>query len=268
MADEPKPVKSETKTASVLFGIPQLGLTHVDREVPVDEPPPLPANKGLKYIGQPTVRYDGAAKVSGRGKYTADVHLPGMLYAYMRGADIPHGRILSIDTTAAERYPGVKAVYVTEHMYGGEAELRDPNKEAPSRYPMVRYAGQPIAAVAATSQAIAEDAAKLIEVKYDARPFVVDRMNARKLDAPLVFPGPADAAGSAGGGGGPKDVPQTGNVHGPEKKTKGDIDAGFKEADVVVEGEYFTQIQTHSALDAAAAFDAHPSSRSSATVSA
>src|ERR1700757_816988 len=249
MADEPKPVKSETKTASVLFGIPQLGLTHVDREVPVDEPPPLPANKDLKYIGQPTVRYDGAAKVSGRGKYTADVHLPGMLYAYMRGADIPHGRILSIDTTAAERYPGVKAVYVAEHMYGGEAELRDPNKEAPSRYPMVRYAGQPIAAVAATSQAIAEDAAKLIDVKYDARPFVVDRMDARKPDAPLVFPGPADAAGSAGGGGGPKDVPQTGNVHGPEKKTKGDIDAGFKEAEVVVEGEYYTQVQTHSALE-------------------
>ncbi len=249
MADDPKPVKSETKTASVLFGIPQLGLTHVDREVPVDEPPPLPANKDLKYIGQPTVRYDGAAKVSGRAKYTADVHLPGMLYAYMRGADIPHGRILSIDTTAAERLPGVKAVYVAEHMYGGEAELRDPNKEAPSRYPMVRYAGQPIAAVAATSQAIAEDGAKLIDVKYDARPFVVERTDARKPDAPLVFPGPADAAGSAGGGGGPKDVPQTGNVHGPEKKTKGDIDAGFKEADVVVEGEYFTQIQTHSALE-------------------
>ena len=249
MADEPKPVKSETKTASVLFGIPQLGLTHVDREVPVDEPPPLPANKDLKYIGQPTVRYDGAAKVSGRAKYTADVHLPGMLYAYMRGADIPHGRILSIDTTAAERYPGVKAVYVAEHMYGGEAELRDPSKESPSRYPIVRYAGQPIAAVAATSQAIAEDAAKLIDVKYDARPFVVDRMDARKPDAPLVFPGPADAAGSAGGGGGPKDVPQTGNVHGPEKNTKGDIDAGFKEADVVVEGEYFTQVQTHSALE-------------------
>src|SRR6185437_5788255 len=146
-------------------------------------------------------------------------------------------------------HPGVKAVYVVEHDYGGEAELRDPKQEAASRYPVIRYAGQPIAAVAATSQAIAEDAAKLIEVKYDVMPFVVDRMDARKTDAPLVFPGPADAAGSAGGGGGPKDVPQTGNVHGPEKKTKGDIDAGFKDADVVVEGEYFTQVQTHSALE-------------------
>jgi xanthine dehydrogenase YagR molybdenum-binding subunit len=249
MADETKPTQSATKTASVLFGIPQLGLTHVDRQVPVDEPPPMPANAELKYVGKPTVRYDGAAKASGRGKYTADIHLPGMLYAYTLGSEIPHGRILSVDTSAAERYPGVKAVHVVEHDYGGSAALRDPKQETPSRYPIVRYAGQPIAAVAATSQAIAEDAVKLIEVKYDAKPFVVDRMDARHPDAPLVFPGPADAEASAGGGGGPADVPQTGNVHGPEKKTKGDPEAGFKEADVVVEGEYFTQVQTHSALE-------------------
>ena len=246
---EKQPKEGETKTASVLFGIPQLGLTHVDRQVPVDEPPPLPENSALKYVGHPTVRYDGVQKVSGRGKYTADVHLPGMLYAYMLGADVPHGRILSVDTSAAESYPGVKAVYVIEHDYGGIAELRDPKAEKPSRYPVVRYAGQPIAAVAATSQAVAEDAAKLIQVKYDPMPFVVERGDARQADAPLVFPGPADAAGSAGGGGGPKDVPQTGNVHGPEKKTKGDPEAGFKEADVIVEGEYFTQVQTHSALE-------------------
>lgn len=249
MADDTKQTPSATKTASVLFGIPQLGLTHVDRQVPLDEPPPMPENAALKYVGKPTVRYDGAAKASGRGKYTADIHLPGMLYAYVLGAEIPHGRVLSVDTSAAESFPGVKAVHVIEHDYGGSAELRDPKQEVSSRYPIVRYAGQPVAAVAATSQAIAEDAVKLIQVKYDAKPFVVDRMDARHPDAPLVFPGPADAAGSAGGGGGPKDVPQTGNVHGPEKKTKGDPEAGFKEADVVVEGEYFTQVQTHSALE-------------------
>jgi xanthine dehydrogenase YagR molybdenum-binding subunit len=249
MADDTKQAKTDTKTASVLFGIPQLGLTHVDRQVPLDEPPPLAENAKLKYVGKPTVRYDGAAKASGRGKYTADIHLPGMLYAYVLGAEIPHGRILSVDTSAAESYPGVKAVHVVEHDFGGTAELRDPKQETPSRYPIVRYAGQPIAAVAATSQAVAEDAVKLIQVKYDPMSFVVDRMDARKPGAPLVFPGPADAQASAGGGGGPKDVPQTGNVHGPEKKTKGDPEAGFKEADVVVEGEYFTQVQTHSALE-------------------
>jgi xanthine dehydrogenase YagR molybdenum-binding subunit len=249
MADDTKQTKSATKTASVLFGIPQLGLTHVDRQVPLDEPPPLAANSALKYVGKPTVRYDGPAKASGRAKYTADIHLPGMLYGYILGAEIPHGRILSVDTAAAERYPGVKAVYVVEHDYGGSAALRDPKQETPSRYPIVRYAGQPIAAVAATSQAIAQDAVKLIEVKYDAKPFVVERGDARQPGAPLVFPGPADAEASAGGGGGPADVPQTGNVHGPEKKTKGDLEAGFKAADVVVEGEYFTQVQTHSALE-------------------
>src|SRR6185503_16012020 len=78
-----------TRTDSFLFGIPQLGLSHVDREVPLDEPPPMPANAGLQYIGRPTPRYDGAAKVSGQGKYTADIHLPGMLYARIAGAKIP-----------------------------------------------------------------------------------------------------------------------------------------------------------------------------------
>ena len=79
--------------------------------------------------------------------------------------------------------------------------------------------------------------------------FVVDRTEARSPDSPVVFPGPADAAASAGGGGGPKDVPQTGNVHGPESKKVGEPEQGFKDADVVVTGEYFTQVQTHSALE-------------------
>jgi xanthine dehydrogenase YagR molybdenum-binding subunit len=184
----------------------------------------------------------------GKGKYTADVNLPGMLYARMVDATVPHGRIVSIDTSAAEKVPGVRAVHVIEHVYG-VAELRDPKLETPSRYPMVRYAGQPVAGVAAISQQIANDAAALVKVQYDTMPFVVDRADARNDDAPMVFPGPADAAGSAGGGGGPKGVPQKGNVHGPQQKKIGDTDKGFSEADVIVEGEYFTQVQTHSALE-------------------
>jgi xanthine dehydrogenase YagR molybdenum-binding subunit len=139
-------------------------------------------------------------------------------------------------------------VYVIEHVYGG-AELRDPKLETPSRYPVVRYAGQPIAGVAAVSQQIANDAAKLVTVQYDTMPFVVDRSDARSDTAPVVFPGTADAAGSAGGGGGPKNVPQTGNVHGPQRKTIGDTKKGLADSDVIVEGEYFTQVQTHSALE-------------------
>lgn len=236
------------RTESFLFGIPQLGLTHVERQVSVDEPPPMPANADLEYIGKPTQRYDGVAKVSGQGKYTADVHLPGMLYARMIGASIPHGRILSIDTSAAERHPGVRAVHVVERELRG-AKLRDPKEEIPSKYPIVRYAGQPVAAVAAITQAVADDAADLVKIQYAPVAFVVERQAAREPGAPLVFPGPADAAGSAGGGGGPRGVPQTGNVHGPQRGQRGNVEQGFAEADVIVEAEYFTQVQTHSALE-------------------
>jgi xanthine dehydrogenase YagR molybdenum-binding subunit len=246
-SDTAKP-ETATRTESFVWGIPQNGLQHKEREVLQDEPPPLPPNAELTYIGKPTERYDGPAKAMGKGKYTADVNLPGMLYARLVDATIPHGRIVSIDTSAAEKVPGVRAVHVIEHVYG-VAELRDPKLEAPSRYPMVRYAGQPIAGVAAISQQIANDAAALVKVQYDTMPFVVDRSDARSDDAPMVFPGPADAAGSAGGGGGPKGVPQKGNVHGPQQKKIGDTDKGFSEADVIVEGEYFTQVQTHSALE-------------------
>src|ERR1700751_5690067 len=152
--------ETSTRTESFVWGIPQNGLQHKEREVPQDEPPPLPPNAELKYIGKPTERYDGPAKVMGKGKYTAEINLPGVLYARMVDASVPHGRIVSIDTSAAEKVPGVRAVHVIEHVYG-VAELRDPKQEAPSRYPVVRYAGQPIAAVAAPSQPIADDAAKL-----------------------------------------------------------------------------------------------------------
>ena len=236
------------RSESFVWGIPQNGLEQKERQVLVGEPPPLAPNAELLYIGKPTVRYDGPAKAMGQGKYTADIKLPGMLYARMVDATIPHGRIVSIDTSAAEQMPGVKAVHVIEHVYG-VAELRDPAKEARSRYPVVRYAGQPIAGVAAISQQIANDAAALVKVQYDTMPFVVDRMDARAADAPVVFPGPADAAGSAGGGGGPKNVPQVGNVHGPQTKKVGDAAKGFADADVTVEGEYYTQVQTHSALE-------------------
>src|SRR5277367_3879182 len=99
-----------TRTDNFVFGIPQDGLQKKQREVPLDEPPPLPPNSELTYIGKPTLRYDGPAKVMGRGKYTADVNLPGMLYARMVDATIPHGRIISVDTSAAEKHPGVRAV--------------------------------------------------------------------------------------------------------------------------------------------------------------
>ncbi|MFZ0630236.1 MAG: molybdopterin cofactor-binding domain-containing protein, partial [Acidobacteriaceae bacterium] len=235
------------KSVDMPTGVPGYTLTTETRQVPATEPPVWPINKDLKYVGQSVPRYDGAAKASGRARYTSDVQLPGMLYAKFVNATVPHAKVLSVDTSAAEKVPGVKGVHVIQHELGN-AVLRNPALEQ-AKYPVIRYAGQPIAAVAATSPAIAEEAAALVKVKYDAMPFVVNDVKARSADSPKVFPGAADEAGSAGGGGGPNDVPQTGNVHGPSIHRRGEIEQGFKDADVIVESHYTTQVQTHSALE-------------------
>jgi CO/xanthine dehydrogenase Mo-binding subunit len=251
-SDQPRP---GVRLESLLFGIPgsSEGVTHVERNVPQDEPPQLPLNSELKFIGKRIPRYDGNYKVSGAAKYPSDVRLPGMLYAcFVNGAQ-PHARIASIDTSEAERHPEVKAVHVIEHIRG-QAELEDKSKEAASRYPIVRYAGQPIAAVAATTLTGAREAARLVKVQYETKPFVLTVEKARQPDAPLVFPGPAAEGGTAGGGGGAANVPQKGNVRGPSQGrhgngNRGDIEKGFAESDAVVEAEYRTQVQTHSALE-------------------
>jgi len=225
----------------------------VERSVPIDEPPPWPVNAELSVVGKRTPRPDGPLKVTGAATYTADVRLPGMLYARIVRSPHPHARVRSIDVSAAERHPGVRAVHVLDHLRGS-AVLRDPSKELASRYPIVRYVGQPIAAVAAVTQADADEAARLVKVDYEPLPFVVELDEARKPDAPLVFPGAADQAASAGGGGGPAGVPQTGNVRGPQKSgplgpPRGDVQKGFAEAEVKIEAIYRTQVQTHSALE-------------------
>ena len=236
-----------TKTVTMPVGVPGYTLRDEQRTVPASEPPVLPTNKDLEYIGKPVERWDGHLKVSGRARYTADVQLPGMLYAKFVDANLPHARVTAVDTSAAESLPGVKGVYVIEAVLGN-AVLRDPSLEK-TKYPVVRYAGQPIAAVAATSPQVAEEAADKVKVTYEPLPFVVDQDRAREANAPQVFPGPADAAGSAGGGGGAANLPQTGNVHGPSVHKNGDVEQGFKDADVVVEARYRTQVQTHSTLE-------------------
>ena len=235
------------KTVQMPVGVPGYTLEEEARAVPPSEPPVWPINKDLKFVGQPVPRYDGEAKATGRARYTSDVQLPGMLYAKCVDATVPHAKVLSIDTSAAEKVPGVRGVHVIQNVLGN-AVLRNPALDA-AKYPVVRYAGQPVAAVAATTPAAAEEAAALVKVKYDTMPFVVDQNKARQPDAPRVFPGAADEAGSAGGGGGPDDVKQTGNIHGPSIHKKGEIEQGFRDADVIVEGRYITQVQTHSALE-------------------
>src|SRR5512137_1582053 len=149
---------------------------------------PWDLDSRLKSVKGRHPRLEAPLKVTGRAKYTYDVTLPGMLWAKMVRAPIPAGKILQIDTAKAERLPGVKAVWTTDSK-------------------LVRFAGQDIAAVAAVSKEIAEDAVRLVEVQYEAAPFVTDLEEAMTSKAPLVF-----AEGQAPA---PPNTPRKGNVIGP-----------------------------------------------------
>ena len=244
---EPNPGPSRQQ--AMLYGIVGDGLEEVTRRVPIDEPPPLGENSTLNSIGQPIPRLDAVQKVTGSARYTFDIQLPGMLWARRVVSPWPHARVKSIDTSAAERYPGVRAVHVLDRMLQ-TAQLRDPKAEQGNRYPTVRYAGQPIAAVAAETPRAAEEAAKLVRVEYEILPHVTSLEAAMEPDAPVVFPGPVEQPSTAGGGGAPPGLPQNGNRRGPNKgdrlgPPRGDVSEGFAESDVVVEAEFRTQVQTH-----------------------
>jgi xanthine dehydrogenase YagR molybdenum-binding subunit len=233
------------KTLVLTHGIAPEPLGTIEREVPAGEPPPLPPNEKLATIGRRVPRPDARAKVTGAARYTADVRLPGMLYARMVSAPHPHARILAVDVAAAAAHPGVRAVHVVETVLGGAAT----QEKDRSPWPLVRYAGQPVAAVAAITQRDADDAARLIRVEYEPLPFTIDMADAAAEGAPVIFPAPAVQAETAGGGGGPAGVPQKGNVRGPVGRPRGDVAKALAEADVVIDGEYHTQVQTHCPME-------------------
>src|SRR5512145_1468774 len=112
---------------------------------------PWDLDSRLTVMGRRQRRVDGPDKVTGRARYTQDVRLPGMLYGRMLGAAVPAGEIVSIDLSAAEALPGVRAVWKTDSK-------------------TIRFAGQDIAAVAAVSSDVAEDAIRLIKVTTREKP--------------------------------------------------------------------------------------------------
>jgi len=229
--------RAPLRTETFPFGIANLGLGKVERQVPADEPPPLPPNAELSVIGQPALRHDGRAKVTGAVRFTTDISLPGMLYARVLRSPLPHARVRSIDTSVAARHPGVRAIL----------PIASP-ADAPST--TVRYIGEPVAAIAAVSMAAAEEALRLIHVDYQSLPFVAEMDRARAQAAPLVYESTKEAPGGhPSGWSAAANLPLNGNVRGPSVSRRGDLTQGFADADVVVEGEYSTQVQTHCCLE-------------------
>src|SRR5438477_1043591 len=197
---------------------------------------------GQGYVGTRTIRPDGVDKVTGRGRFGADFSLPGQLIGRVLRSPHPHARIVRIDTSKAEALPGVKAV-ITRDDFGDQPSEFVPAGEMMMNYKdvvrnvMARekalYEGHPVAAVAATSAAIARHALKLIDVTYEVLPHVIDVVEAMRPDAPLLhddlFPVGVE----------PKPE-EPSNVAKRVQLVLGDIEAGFKKADVIVEREFKT----------------------------
>lgn len=239
----------DTRKEKFPYGIVGHNLGEVEREIPIQDPPVWPVNDKLKVIGKRVNRIDAQEKVTGKALYTSDMKLPGMLYAKIFRAKVPHAVISSIDISKAQQLPGVHAIHLIKN---SQKEGADDNKSA---YPMVKYVGQPIGGVAAESLDIAKDAIALIQVTYEEKPFVVDIDSAMKKDAPIVFDAPIVQQEDGGDVGEVHDGSKgTGNVRGPSTSSffggpRGDLEAGFAEADVIVERTYRTQVQTHQPLE-------------------
>src|SRR5262249_20116969 len=163
-----------------------------EMDVPDNEPVTWGVGAPMSVVGKPHPRKDGADKVTGRAKYTYDVNLPGLLHGRVLRSPHAHARVASVDLSAAKAMPGVKAVL--------DLGNREP-----------RFQGDEVAAVAATTGALAEDALEAIKVEYEVLPHVADVEEARKPDAPKVH----------------GDQP---NETAPRKQDRGNVENGLSEA--------------------------------------
>jgi CO/xanthine dehydrogenase Mo-binding subunit len=190
-------------------------------------------------IGKDHPRVDVEDKASGEYQYIGDMSLPNMLHAKILRSPHAHALVKKINTEKAERLPGVKAV-ITYKDVADKLLLRIPGIHFTKKTRLqdshvleeeVRYVGDRVAAVAAVSVEIAEEALRLIEVEYQELPAVLDPIEAMKSGAPLVHKKVVI---------GNEEVEIKNNVFGETSVTLGDIDVGFKQADLVFENEFQT----------------------------
>ena len=196
----------------------------------------------FKYIGQSTIRPDGYDKVTGRAAYGADLTLPGMIWGRILRSPHAHANILSIDTTKAEAHPDVLAVATYADFVELQSKSVAASEGAADVLDLARncladdkalYHGHAIAAIAARTERAAKDALSLIEVKYELLPPVMDVEDAMKDDAPVLH---ADMFTA-----GYEERPsKASNIAVRTEMKMGDIDAGFAEADVIIEREFRT----------------------------
>lgn len=191
----------------------------------------VPASE-LQTVGHKTRRVDSIEKVTGDATYVSDMILPGMLYARVKTSPHARARIVSIDTTAAEAMPGVRAV-ITGHDIDTKMGLYVQDKDILARNE-VRHFGEGVAAVAADTLEIAQKAVDAIVVTYEELEPVLHPRDAIKKDAPLVHPDLGSYAYMEAAF-----TPQPGtNIANLTKLRKGDLEKGFAESEWIIEREY------------------------------
>jgi CO/xanthine dehydrogenase Mo-binding subunit len=188
-------------------------------------------------IGHSLPRIDAVGKVTGKTLYPGDIDLPGQLWSKILFAGRPHARILRIDTSKAEAYSGVVAIFTARDVpcneYGlivnDQPVLCGPGSTKPGA-DVVRFVGDQVALIVAETEQAATQARDLIEIEWEDLPILSDPHTAMRPDAPQLLP----------------DFP--GNVLAHKKIRKGDVDAAWSQCDAIVEAQYQTPMQEHAYL--------------------
>lgn len=187
-----------------------------------------------KLVGRPVARVDAEAKVRGVARYADDLSFPGLLYGKVIRSERPHARILRLDLGKVLAHPKVACVATPSDIPGRNCVPIIYEDMPLLAEGVARYVGEPLALIAATTREAAEEAANLAEISYEDLPAVFDPLTAITPAAPQVAL-PQAAEG--------------GNVFNHMVIRKGNVDSGFAEADVIVEGEYRVGYQEHAYLE-------------------
>ena len=198
-------------------------------------------------VGTSLPRQDGPDKITGRARYAGDQTLPGMLYARLVTSPYAHARILNIDMSAAVTLPGVVAAFTAETLGMAQANPLS-RSQSPLAVQEALWCGHPVAIVVGETEASAEDGAAAVEVDYEPLPAVIDPEAAIRPDSPLTRTRGEISAVARGGahatipqeGAGVEQEERSQNVSQAPPLRMGDIEAGLREAEVVVECSYRT----------------------------
>lgn len=194
-------------------------------------------------IGRSVSRVDALDKVTGRAQYTSDLHLPGTCYGVFLRSPYAHARIKSIDVSEAEKLTGVVAIITAETLAKDMAivveEEMHATRKVLSLFPgvgeKVKYHGAKIAAVAAVTRELAEEACERIKIEYEVLPAITDVRESIKESAPRVHDETPSVDGIADG---PFASAKLYNIAGQNHRAEGDVDAGFRESDHLFEDTY------------------------------